>query len=249
VPSRWRVPLRGPTAPQVPVEAPHAVVSRWLDDDHKAAVKPYALAPPWSAGHRTVLAVRLLDDALAARLTARAVAGGHVRLGRHQFTVAARPELDLCRPWAELAAAGRRRAWEVAFLSPTTFRRGVRTSPWPAPESVLTSLISRWKALHPSSAPTLDQRAMRSVWVSDVEGRSEALRLWDTVVSGFIGRVRYVCDGSDAEAAAVDALLALAPFAGIGSHTAFGLGTVGVSSTWQPGRTNAPAGVAGSRPG
>jgi CRISPR/Cas system endoribonuclease Cas6 (RAMP superfamily) len=85
------------------------------------------------------------------------------------------------------------------------------------------------------------------VWVSDVDGHSAALRLRDTVVSGFLGRVRYVCDGSDEEAAAVDALLAFARFAGIGSHTAFGLGSVEVNPTWQPGRAS-PTGAAAGRP-
>jgi hypothetical protein len=45
VPSRWLITLHGRPASQVPVTAPHAVVSRWLDSDHKAAVKPYAIGP------------------------------------------------------------------------------------------------------------------------------------------------------------------------------------------------------------
>jgi CRISPR-associated endoribonuclease Cas6 len=113
---------------------------------------------------------------------------------------------------------------------------GTRTSPWPAPESVLTSLASRWRALRPQTAPALSRDLARSVWVSDVEGRSECLRSRDMLVSGFVGRVRYVCDGSAEAAATVGALFSFARFAGIGSHTAFGLGTVDLSPTWQPSR-------------
>lgn len=236
MPSRWRITLEGPAAPQVPVEAPHAVVSRWLDSDHRAPVKPYSLAPPQSVGCRTTLEVGLLDDGLARRLADRAALGESVRLGSHWFTVAAPLALDASASWADLLQRCRARAWEVSYLSPTTFRRGTRTSPWPAPESLLTSLVSRWKALSPATAPTVDRNTARSLWVSDVDGHSEIFRLRDTVSSGFLGRIRYVCDGSDAEAAAVTALLAFAEFAGIGSHTAFGLGNTTIGSTWQPSR-------------
>jgi hypothetical protein len=53
--------------------------------------------------------------------------------------------------------------------------------------------------------------------------------LRNTQVSGFVGKVRYVCDGDQALAAAFEALLRFAEYAGIGSHTAFGLGAVRIS--------------------
>jgi len=234
MPSRWIITLSGPVDPDIPLNAPHAVISRWLDDDHKAAVKGYAISPPRSSGSITVLDVRLLDDTLVDRLMANAGVGEQVRLGRHWFTVATAPHLDRARPWSELCAAVGRRAWEVKFLSPTTFRRGSRTSPLPAPDSVLTSLESRWQLLHPRTAPAMDRDAQQSLWVSDIQGQSQVLPLRDTVVSAFVGRARYVCDGTPDQARAVAALLGFAEFAGIGSHTAFGLGTVAVTSTWQP---------------
>jgi CRISPR-associated endoribonuclease Cas6 len=153
--------------------------------------------------------------------------------------VAGPPVLRSVLPWVELEASPTVRAWQLEFVTPTTFRNGQRTSPWPAPSSVLTGLAVRWSGLRGSGAPVLTHGVSSSVWVSDVEGRSEALELKQTVVSGFVGRIRYVCDGSDDEAAVVSALFAFAGYAGIGSHTAFGLGAVRLARTWQPRR--APA--------
>ncbi len=62
----------------------------------------------------------------------------------------------------------------------------------------------------------------------------------EEIISGFTGRVRYVCDqGSDAEAACFGALLAFAAFAGAGSHTAYGFGVVTPELTWQPATVQA----------
>jgi CRISPR-associated endoribonuclease Cas6 len=222
-------------APDIPLTAPHAVISRWLDENHKAPVKGYAVSPPRSQGPLTVLEIRLLDDGLTDRLLAGSPVGESVRLGRHHFTVAATPHADVVQPWEDLRPTTHNRAWEVEFASPVTFRRGSRTSPLPAPESILTSLISRWRQLHPATAPVVERGFAQSLWVSDIEGRSHTLPLRDTIVSGFVGRVRYVSDGTPDQAQAVDALLRFASFAGIGSHTAFGLGTIAVRPTWQPG--------------
>jgi CRISPR/Cas system endoribonuclease Cas6 (RAMP superfamily) len=85
------------------------------------------------------------------------------------------------------------------------------------------------------------------VWVSDLDGHTEIQLLPRTirqdgrqerreeVISGFVGRVRYVCDhGGDTEAAAFAALMALASFAGAGSHAAYGFGVTILEPTWQP---------------
>ena len=102
--------------------------------------------------------------------------------------------------------------------------------------------------LHPATAPALPWRPSGCpVWVSDLDGRTEVQLLPRTVrhdggqerheevISGFVGRVRYVCDqGSDAEAAVFGALLAFAAYAGAGSHTAYGFGVTIPEPTWQP---------------
>jgi CRISPR-associated endoribonuclease Cas6 len=238
MPSQWTIRLEGPAAPDIPAEAPHAVVSRWLDEDHAAPVKPYSITPPESRGRRTTLQVRLLDDALSGPLTVHTEPGTVVRLGRHRFTVTTPPALEHGCSWAQLSATPPRRAWEVAYVSPVTFRRRNRTCPWPAPDSVLTSLSARWQALDAATAPTITHQVLRSVWVSDIEGRSRPFTLKDTIVSGFVGRLRYACDGTDDEAATVSALFAFARYAGIGSHTAFGLGAARVALERRPHSTH-----------
>ena len=239
MPSEWIVPLHGPTDTTIPFEAPHAVVSKWLDLDHRSPVKPYSLLPPISRGQATILTVRLLDDTLAEKLSASATPGTPVRLGRHHFTVPGPARVRHLTPWTELAASAPKRAWQIVYTTPATFRRRTRTSPWPAPDSILTSLASRWAKLRPDCAPELSRTTVATVWVSDVDGHSEPFPLKDTVVSGFLGRIRYVCDGNEADARTASALFSFARYAGIGSHTAYGLGAVQVEDTWQPrGRTS-----------
>jgi CRISPR-associated endoribonuclease Cas6 len=227
MPSRWEIRLGGDADVAVPVEAPHAVLSRWLDGDHRAPVKPYALCPPRMAGADVViLEVRLLEDGLGHRLRASAPTGTKVRLGRHHFRVLAEPRSVAWAPWSAYTEWMGARAWTVRFVSPATFRRGDRSSPWPAPQSVVTSLANRWRALRPDTTPATSWQTHASLWVSDIEGHSEAVLINGRIVSGFVGSVRYVCDGLDSEAAAVDALLRFATHAGIGAHTAFGFGMV-----------------------
>lgn len=267
MPSRWEVMLAGPRDAAIPLTAPHAVVSGWLDDPpsraaeseagarsaHRGAARGWACGPfravaaegPGQSAAVTVVQVRLLDDGLAGRLQEAVRPGLAVRLGAHRYQVAAPARLAGQAGWAELRAWSGERAWQVRFDTPVCLRRGNRTSPWPAPESVARGLAERWQRLHPGTAPPLPGPGAGAVWVSDIDGRSQAQVLTrrgrgsgrpaGEVVSGFAGRVRYVCDqGTDAEASAFGALLAFAAYAGAGSHTAYGFGVVCPEPTWQP---------------
>src|SRR5262249_46615415 len=156
-----------------------------------------------------------------------------VRLGSNCFTITAQPLQTNATSWPDLTHPATAsdpthtaapRAWRLHFLSPVTFRDGDRSSPWPAPDSVTRSLADRWRALHPATAPTLTTTGARPLWVSDLDGTSQPCRLAGRIVSGFVGRIRYVCDGSAADAAAIGALLRFAGYAGTGSHTAYGFG-------------------------
>jgi hypothetical protein len=100
--------------------------------------------------------------------------------------------------------------------------------------TVARGLQRRWQLLHPSTAPDAVDGGARSVWVSDLDGHSEVTELRGQVVSGYLGRLRYVADGPREEAEAFSALMGLAVFAGIGSHTTYGFGTVVPEETWQP---------------
>lgn len=269
MPSRWEIHLAGAAGAAVPLAAPQAVVSGWLDDrsprgtpgggarpgrsGHGDQARKWACGPLQSdagAGAGIVLQVRLLDDGLADRLHAAVQPGKVVRLGAHHYEIAGEPRLAGRASWQELRRWSGARAWQMRFITPACFRRGDRTSPWPAPESVWRGLADRWRQLHPDTAPLTAGPGAGPVWVSDVDGRSEVVtltrnvrrdgqwRLSDEVVSGFTGRIRYVCDqGSDEEAAAFSAIMALAPFAGAGSHTTYGFGVVVPEPTWQPPTT------------
>lgn len=269
MPSRWEVTLAGPADASVPLAAPHAVISGWLDDrataleeapgsrsGHGDQVKKWAFGPLHAlADGRAgiVLQVRLLDDALAARLLAGTRPGTSVRLGSGRYRIAepARP-VDLVE-WADLRKPSGSRAWQVRFATPACARRRNRAAPLLNPETLAAGLAERWRLLDAGSAPVVPWRPGGCpVWVSDLDGRTEVQLLPRTVrgggsperreevISGFVGRVRYVCDqGSDVEAAAFGALLAFAAFAGAGSHTAYGFGVTVPEPTWQPPTTRA----------
>ena len=259
--------LAGSQGAAIPLAAPQAVVSGWLDDPpgqgsesvsrvggrsaHAGPKRAWACGPfgtftPGGAGPAdavTVMQVRLLDDSLADRLREAVQPGRSVRLGAHRYQVAGPARRVSEVTWAGLRDWPGERAWQVRFVTPLCLRRGNRTSPWPAPESVARGLAERWHRLHPATAPPLPGPGAGPVWVSDVEGHSETQILTRRdgrdgrreVISGFTGRIRYVCDqGTDAEAAVFGALLAFAAFAGAGSHTTYGFGVVCPEPTWQP---------------
>ncbi len=274
MPSTWEVTLAGPADAPIPLTAPHAVISRWLDDpaplrgtspaevpqsEHSGQVKKWACGPPRAisladVGTGIALQVRLLDDSLASRLRTDIKPGASVRLGVRHYQILGPAQLTAKMSWQELRHWPGTRAWQVRFLTPTCARRRNRAFPLLAPDALARGLAERWQHLDPATAPELTWRGTGPVWVSDLDGHSEVQILSrrvrredapareEEIISGFTGRVRYVCDhGSDAEAACFGALLAFARFAGVGSHTAYGFGTVVAEPTWQPPTVQAAA--------
>ena len=277
MPSIWDVLLAGPADAAIPLTAPHAVISGWLDDpapghpargprtgpagesrsEHGGQVKGWACGPPRTitgdqAGTCVVLQVRLLDDGLTGRLRDAVIPGAVVRLGGGHYRMRGPARLAARAAWPELRHWPGSRAWQVRFLSPACARRRNRTSPLLAPDALARGLAERWRALNPATAPELTWRGTGPVWVSDLDGHSQVQVLsrrahhnngpprQEEIISGFTGRVRYVCDdGTDTEAACFAALLAFARFAGAGAHTAYGFGTVVPEPTWQPPTTAA----------
>jgi hypothetical protein len=153
--------------------APQAVVSGWLDDRsdgaasasragersvHTAPAREWACGPLRTrspsdldeAAALVTVEVRLLDDALAGRL-ARAIRPGRpVRLGSREYQIVT-PARETARAgWADLRRWAGERAWQVRFVTPVCVRRGNRTSPWPAPESIARGLAERWQRLDPA---------------------------------------------------------------------------------------------------
>lgn len=71
----------------------------------------------------------------------------------------------------------------------------------------------------------------RQIWVSDIDGHSELLHLPGLTVSGFLGRIRYVCD-DQVMAHTFGRLLRFAEFAGVGRYSTRGLGAIQLEPTW-----------------
>ncbi|NCD18595.1 MAG: CRISPR system precrRNA processing endoribonuclease RAMP protein Cas6 [Actinobacteria bacterium] len=240
MPSRWVVPLDRVDVSRVELVHLHAAISGWLDGAavaHDADLKPYSISPVRRLGRGCAVEVGLLDAESEWYFRVHAVPGTELRFGRQFTTVTAPPVLLLDRGWEELANFTTDRAWTVHFETPASFRQGERTSPWPAPESLLRGLGQRWARWSGLGARDLSPQVTRAIWVSDLDGASDVVVLGrgDRRVhySGFVGRVRYQCDDADA-AAEVGPLFALADFAGVGAATTKGLGVTRLEPTWQP---------------
>lgn len=226
MPTRWWIPLEGARPEQVKLEHVHAAVSRWFDrtaEHHAAGVKPYAISPlargedggvGFEVSTLTAAAERLLDIATAPPAT--------VRLGSDQAVVG-RPYRVVNESWESLATPGGHDTWELEFITPVTFRRGNRASPLPVAGAVLRGLVTSWNALSGLPERNLTRQHSDDVWVSDIQGASQRMTLSGLRLSGFAGRVVYRCDVPDTRDL-VDALFRLAPYAGVGSAKAKGLG-------------------------
>ena len=222
--------LTGPSQVQVPMKAPHAAITARIDTAHHAAVKPFAIAPPHDISGGVAMRVGVLRDALAEDLARSFEKDPRVRLGAHRFTYTGLRVAEQTS-WAEMQSVTKEKRWEVEFRTPTTFRHGGRTSPWPDPAAIARSLITRWAAIDPDSSPQLDPHLSRSVWVSDISGHSVVVPGPNSTVSGFLGQIRYVSDPTDGSAALFEQVLRFSRFAGIGSFTTFGFGQIVVRGT------------------
>lgn len=224
---RWAIPIAGIDPAGVKLDHLHAVACRWVDDEHWRSPKDWSVRPMRSVDGMGVVEVATLTHAARDRLLDRVSAGSKVRFGGSSGTVLTDPHPVARADWAEFMGLTAASSWDVHFLTPTAFGNGSRFSPWPDPFAMGRSLIQRWNAVHPDGPIEIDPAGWRKVWVSDVDGHSEVLHLAGLTVSGYLGRIRYVC--TDPSVAAVfDRLLRLAEYAGVGRYTARGLGTVAV---------------------
>ena len=242
MPSRWWVPVTAVSPERVTLEQVHAAISSWFDRtpaEHTASVKPYAVSPLSGEPSQMGVEVSILTPEALTRLRQSAVAGEKIRLGSQIGRLGLATRLDE-ESWDALNSPTEARSWELEFLTPTTFRRGDRSSPWPAPPAVLRGLSESWGAWSQLSRRDPTHQEVDSVWVSDIAGQSHPMILAGTHISGFVGRLRYQCDDVGA-AAVVDPLFRLAPFCGVGSAKAKGLGVTRLRSGRQPQSARHPA--------
>jgi len=96
---------------------------------------------------------------------------------------------------------------------------------------ILGGLRRAWLvAAPPGLAPLVLDLTPEPVWLTDIEVSSQVALVNGRVVSGFTGRLRFACDAAPEVAAAVDRLVRLAPYSGVGAYTTRGFGTVRVES-------------------
>lgn len=236
MPSRWRVTLPEIDPASVRLEHLHAVVCRWLDDGddaHRAQAKPYSVSPPVATRDGTAVEVGLLTDKITHRFMQSVPVGTRVRLGSAWSTVRTAPQPVANIGWDNLASGADARAWCLRFLTPTTFRRGNAFTPSPALSAILGSLRRTWQDFAPTQLqPVVLDLSKDPVWLTDIDVASQVVHVNQRVVSGFTGRLRFVCDGGDDVCDAVDRLVQLAEFAGVGAYTTRGFGMTRQEPTW-----------------
>src|SRR5690348_15692897 len=108
MPSRWDLRFSGVPATAAPVrpEHIHAVISRWFDwqpGAHSARAKPYATSRPTTVDGGVTVQLSLVDDQLVDHLLQQAGPGTQVKLGDHEYTVAALPQPLSAATWTALA--------------------------------------------------------------------------------------------------------------------------------------------------
>lgn len=227
MPSRWWLPVQGARPDRVRLEHLHAAVSRWFDrtpEQHAAGTKPYAISPlardADSPGVGFELATLTIDA--EARLQEQTVPPATARLGSDQVILGRLRKTDT-ETWPSLAVPSGANTWDLEFVTPVIFRRGNRSSPFPMSGSVLRGLLDSWNVWSGLPTLTLTRQQTDEIWVSDIAGHSESITVSGVRMSAFVGRVCFRCDDA-AIADLVDPLFRLAPYAGVGSAKAKGLG-------------------------
>lgn len=175
------------------------------------------------------------------RITLNALAPAWLR---HGFTLHDQPvrveavETSTDAYAALLDRAPRQRSFRMRFTSPTQFKlthplhksEGI-PMPLPLPERVFGSLIDRWSCFSPLPLhPDLREWVRLNVGISDhrIETRTvRASRAGHGDFTGFIGDVTFTLLRREAPFGdQVAALVAFAPFAGVGIRTTNGMGQV-----------------------
>jgi len=236
---RWAVPVAGIDPARVTFDQLHGVACTWLDDDtdhRQPRSKPWSVRPITIIDGITIVEVSTLTGAAERVLHDRVQRGKPLRFGSQQGSIVAAPYPIVKLTWDAILRAPSSEAWSIAFLTPTSFSKGRnKFSPWPDPMSLAWSMMTQWNAVCPSPDVELrvERRKLAAIWVSDVDGRNEIISVKSLTVSGFRGRIRYVCD-DPAIAPVFSALLNLATFAGVGRYATHGLGTIALEPTWSP---------------
>lgn len=242
MPSRWEIPIQGVDGLSVLPSGVHSFLSRWFEDDpvtHNAP-KPYSLSGIRSEGPFVVLTVSLIADRLARRVAALQP-GEPIQFGTQpsgRATVADGPRMLRETSWDELASLPALSGWRLELRSPTCFRRGAVSQPWPDPVRVIECLCANWTLGTGVELPFAPPEP-RAIAVTHADLRTKVSLSAPVPTVGAIGGLRWMWVPNrkyapDTEgAAAVTRLLGLAEFSGVGAYTQFGMGRVTVRPAGQ----------------
>ena len=236
MPATYWLPLPAVRRP-VAVEHLHAAFSRWFDvadddgptglDAHHENIKPYRLAPVSRRGDEWGMEASLLSEEAFERLAARIDGGDSVRLGTLTTPVGT-PVVVQGETWQQLAEWGGDSAWEVTFLTPFAVRPGRRTSPFPAPQVVLSATTDAWARYSGRTPLRVTPADQAHLWVSHLEVTTTTFSLNGHRHPGALGSITYRADTSGV-ARVASSLLRLAAYCGMGSFRGKGMGVVSVT--------------------
>lgn len=178
--------------------------------------------------HAVFLDTDLLGQAMAALHEAR-LENKTVPLGRATVVIGG-VERDLNPPVVSfhdlLAGAGDARKILLEFLSPTAFKVGDHSFPFPLSELVFASLLRHWAAVSPVAMPPGLDALMPSIMVARHELRTELLQFHKFKAIGFTGTVVYELPDEmpDPAVRALNCLADFAFYSGVGWKTTMGMG-------------------------
>lgn len=234
MPSRWFVPVPALDPARVRPHFVHSAFTAWFDHtgpEHYSGEKPYSVSLLTRDDHgRTGVEIATLTEEAEQRLKTAVKARTPVRLG-NQIREVQQPVLERHETWEQLAQHSGATQWRLDLVTPATWRTGDRASPLPDPRTIVKNLTQAWVAWGTIDLPP----AEGSVWISDLDLRSEPLRLriggtggcpLDITVPGVTGTLVLRPTGPPAS---LDSLVRLAAYTGIGSFTRRGLGVTRVA--------------------
>lgn len=231
MPDLFRVHLRFSREPDVTPGRIRALAAHLIDEDqesHRSLVKPASISPLTHVGDNIwAVEIGTLTNDVAERL--RGSVGRTARLGPIEGRVKSVERLHGATWDTLLQRAPTEDLIRLAFITPTTFRRGDTSQPFPIPGSVFGHYRKRWELS--GSALDIDFRDS-DVRVRWFRGETRLERVGSGTHIGFIGEVHYwVKDRSADRRRKLNALAALAPMSGTGSNTMSGMGVTRVLPT------------------
>ena len=253
----WLVPT-SPIDPGAVVSPAHlaAVAADWIEPrgapqsaplSHDSARKRWALGGLEMIDGVTAVRIVTFSTATSERMMTVALQGKSFRVGHQHGVVIGDPvacevvtAAEILRP--DLVA----RSHGVTFLTPTSLRRGSRSSPLLEPRRVAVSLSRRWTQFSSAELPDIRDPRSMDLTVTDIDGRNEVFKIGggrkipgDSVcenkkehsVSGFLGRMRFEYHTQES-ALLFSALWNFGLSAGVGAYTTNGFGRIAVNSGW-----------------